>query len=205
MEDNLQFFEHEEFGEVRVVMINGEPWLVGKDVATALGYTNPQKALRDHVPDKYKTVNDSFTVNGTAPILINEAGMYKLVMRSKLESAEKFSDWVCGDVLISIRKTGSYSVNKNTTDPLALERDKLALERDKLAIERERLALEREQFNVENSEETKNFKKAQLFRELASAARNYNLRDSFAEHAAKLIMGKDFPVKKEVFDEDSID
>ena len=195
MEDNIQLFEHEEFGEVRVVMIDGEPWLVGKDVATALGYTNPQKALRDHVPDKYKTVNDSFTVNGTAPILINEAGMYKLVMRSKLESAEKFSDWVCGEVLISIRKTGSYSVNKNTTDPLALEGERLALER-------ERLALEREQFNVENSEETKNFKKAQLLRELASAARDFYLRDSLVNYSAKLITGENFIEETHDHDED---
>ena len=195
MEDNIQLFEHEEFGEVRVVMIDGEPWLVGKDVATALGYTNPQKALRDHVPDKYKTVNDSFTVNGTAPILINEAGMYKLVMRSKLESAEKFSDWVCGEVLISIRKTGSYSVNKNTTDPLALEGERLTLER-------ERLALEREQFNVENSEETKNFKKAQLLRELASAARDFYLRDSLVNYSAKLITGENFIEETHDHDED---
>ena len=86
MEDNIQLFEHEEFGEVRVVMIDGEPWFVGKDVATALGYTNPQKALRDHVPDKYKKVNDSFTLGqGSSPVLINEAGMYKLVMRSRTQ------------------------------------------------------------------------------------------------------------------------
>ena len=206
MEDNIQLFKHPKFGKVRVVMIDGEPWFVGKDVAIALGYKDHINALKDHVPDKYK-LGWRITTSGQKRnvTLINEAGMYKLVMRSQLESAEKFSDWVCGDVLISIRKTGSYSVNKNTTDSLALEGERLAIERDKLAIERERLALEREQFNVENSEETKNFKKAQLLRELASAARNYNLRDSFAEHAAKLIMGKDFPVKKEVFDEDSID
>lgn len=103
-------FSNAEFGNVRAMLIGGEPWFVGKDIATALGYKNPQKALRDHVPDKFKTVNETFTVNGTAPILINEAGMYKLVFRSKLENAEKFSDWVCEDVLPSIRKTGSYSL-----------------------------------------------------------------------------------------------
>lgn len=107
----IQVFNNPEFGNVRVVMIDGEPWFVAKDVATALGYSNPQKAVRDHIPDKFKMVNESFTLGqGSSPVLINEAGLYKLVMRSELESAEKFSDWVCGDVLTSIRKTGSYSI-----------------------------------------------------------------------------------------------
>ena len=108
MSSEVQLFNNPEFGEIRVVDVDGEPYFVGKDVATALGYTNPQKALRDHVPDKYKTVNESFTVNGTAPVLINEAGLYKLVMRSKLPNAEKFSDWACEEVLPSIRKQGVY-------------------------------------------------------------------------------------------------
>ena len=109
--NDLKIFENPEFGSIRTVMINNEPWFVGKDVATALGYTNPQKALRDHVPDKYKRGERIVTPSGTQmTTLINEAGMYKLVMRSRLESAEEFSDWVCEDVLTSIRKTGSYSV-----------------------------------------------------------------------------------------------
>lgn len=62
--NELQIFNHPDFGEVRTVTINDEPWLVGKDVAQALGYQNPQKALRDHVDDDEKTVNESFTVNG---------------------------------------------------------------------------------------------------------------------------------------------
>lgn len=81
---------------------------------------------------------------------------------------------------------------KALLENVALERERLALERDKLAIERERLAFEREQFNIENSEETKNFKKAQLLRELASAARDFYLRDSLVNYSAKLITGKNF-------------
>lgn len=73
--NELQIFNHPDFGEVRTVTINDEPWLVGKDVAQALGYQNPQKALRDHVDDDEKTVNESFTVNGTPAILINESGI----------------------------------------------------------------------------------------------------------------------------------
>ena len=107
----LQIFNNPEFGDVRVIMKNGEPWFVGKDVATALGYSNPQKAVRDHVPDKFKGVNEMDTPGGKQNVVVvNEAGMYKLVMRSKLESAEKFSDWVCEEVIPSIRKTGSYSI-----------------------------------------------------------------------------------------------
>lgn len=111
MGNKIVKFSNEKFGNVRVILINDTPWFVGKDVATALGYTNPRKALKDHVPDKYKRRERIVTPSGTqTTTLINEAGMYKLVMRSKLESAEEFSDWVCEDVLTSIRKTGSYSV-----------------------------------------------------------------------------------------------
>ncbi len=113
MENQVQLFNHPEFGGVRVVNKN-EPWFVGKDVAEALGYSNPQKALRDHVSDKFKRTERIVHPLGGAQdtILINEAGMYKLVMRSKLPSAEKFSDWVCEEVLPSIRKTGMY-INPN--------------------------------------------------------------------------------------------
>ena len=106
-------FSNAEFGNVRAMLKNGEPWFVGKDVAKALGYKNPRDSLKNHVPDKYKkdgvAIRDSMGREQKV-ILINEAGLYKLVMRSKLENAEKFSDWVCEDVLTSIRKTGSYSL-----------------------------------------------------------------------------------------------
>lgn len=85
----LRIFIHDEFGKVRTVIIDGEVWFVGKDVAEALGYSNPQKALRDHVDSDDRTVNESFTVNGTAVILINESGLYSLIMLSKLPSAKK--------------------------------------------------------------------------------------------------------------------
>ena len=106
--NELQIFNHPDFGEVRTVTINDEPWLVGKDVAQALGYQNPQKALRDHVDDDEKTVNDSFTVNGTPAILINESGLYSLILSSKLPGAKEFKRWVTSEVLPSIRKHGAY-------------------------------------------------------------------------------------------------
>ena len=110
----LQIFNNPEFGDVRVVMKNGIPWFVGKDVATALGYVRTADAVREHVPDKYKGVCEMATPGGKQKVvIINEAGMYKLIMRSDLESAEKFSDWVCEEVLPSIRKTGSYSIQNS--------------------------------------------------------------------------------------------
>ena len=106
--NELKIFENSEFGSVRVIVVDSEPWLVGKDVALALGYSNPQKALRDHVDDEDKTVNDSFTVNGTMGTLINESGLFSLALSSKLPSAKKFKRWVTSEVLTSIRKHGGY-------------------------------------------------------------------------------------------------
>lgn len=106
--NELQIFKNEELGEVRVVAIEDEPWFVGKDVAEVLGYSNPQKAVRDHVDSEDRTVNESFTVNGTQATLINESGLYSLVLSSKLPTAKKFKRWITGEVLPSIRKHGAY-------------------------------------------------------------------------------------------------
>ena len=113
--NNLTVFENPEFGAIRTVELDGEPWLVGKDVAEALGYTNPQKAVRDHVDEEDRTVNDSFTVNGTPITLINESGLYSLVLSSKLPTARKFRRWVTSEVLPSIRKTGGYTAKPMTS------------------------------------------------------------------------------------------
>ena len=105
----IQIFKHEQFGEIRTMTDEkGEPWFVGTDVARRLGYKNPQKALRDHVDDDEKTLNESFTVNGTSPILINESGVYSLVLYSRLPQAKAFKRWVTSEVLPQIRKTGGY-------------------------------------------------------------------------------------------------
>lgn len=111
-ENKIQVFEKEEFGKVRTLMIDGEPWASGKDVATALGYANPQKAIRDHVDPEDKTVNDSFTVNGTTPALINESGLYSLILSSKLPKAKEFKRWITSEVLPALRKTGHYGTAK---------------------------------------------------------------------------------------------
>ena len=123
MTQAVQIFNNPEFGDVRIVDKNGEPLFVGRDVAVALGYSNPNDALTKHVPDKFKLVSQIAIAGQMRNVtLITEAGLYKLVMRSKLPSAERFSDWVCEEVLPSIRKTGLY-INPNAPiDPRFLRR-----------------------------------------------------------------------------------
>ena len=111
MSNEITVFNKKEFGEIRSVKINSEPWFAGKDVAVALKYSNPQKAIRDHVDEEDKTVNDSFTVNGTALQLINESGVYSLILRSRKPEAKAFKRWVTSEVLPSIRKTGVYHLS----------------------------------------------------------------------------------------------
>ncbi len=115
--NDIQIFNNAEFGEIRTIEQNGEPWFVGKDVATALGYSNPQKAIRDHVDEQDRTVNDSFTVNGTQGVLINESGLYSLCFSSKLEGAKRFKRWVTSEVLPSIRKNGGYLAGQDQLTP----------------------------------------------------------------------------------------
>ena len=115
--NDLMIFNNPEFGEIRTVGLDGEPLLVGKDVALALGYTNPQKAIRDHVDDEDKTVNETFSVNGTPIVLINESGLYSLVLSSKLPGAKKFKRWVTSEVLPSIRNHGAY-MTSDTIDKM---------------------------------------------------------------------------------------
>ncbi len=107
--NNIQVFNNPEFGDIRTVEIDGEPWFVGKDVATALGYVDAFGALKKHVDseDKQNCQNDSFnTPRGMT--IINESGLYSLILGSKLDSARRFKHWVTSEVLPSIRKTGAY-------------------------------------------------------------------------------------------------
>lgn len=109
--NELQIFKNEEFGEVRTVTIDNEPWFVGKDVAMALGYQNASKALADHVEECDKLNTESLSSLGQrGGWLINESGLYSLIFGSKLESAKRFKHWVTSEVLPSIRKTGGYQM-----------------------------------------------------------------------------------------------
>ena len=107
---SVQIFNNPEFGDVRVVMQDGEPWFVGKDVAKILGYAKPLNAIATHV-DEDDSLKQGLTdslgrIQET--IIINESGLYSLILSSKLPSAKKFKRWVTSEVLPAIRKTGGY-------------------------------------------------------------------------------------------------
>ena len=112
--NELQIYNNEEFGDIRPVTLNIEPWFVGKDVAEALGYSNSSKAVSTHVgeEDRILKVLEADSQNGnvvkTQTALINESGLYALIFGSKLESAKRFKHWVTSEVLPAIRKTGAY-------------------------------------------------------------------------------------------------
>ena len=117
MENNLQIYANDAFGEIRGLMINGEPYFIGKDVAAALGYTDTDQALRKHVKDKHRLTRQ---INGSGQkrnmTLIDEAGLYSLIMRSALPAAEEFQEWVTAEVLPSIRKTGTYEIPRRVEE-----------------------------------------------------------------------------------------
>ena len=116
--NEIKIFDNPEFGKVRTMEINGEPFLVGKDVAEILGYSNPRDALSKHVDDEDKATvaihDGSQNRNLTT---INESGLYSLILSSKLPKAKEFKRWVTSEVLPSIRKHGAYAVDELLNDP----------------------------------------------------------------------------------------
>lgn len=123
--NELQIFENAEFGQVRTVTIDNEPWFVGKDVATALGYKNTKDALATHIESCDKIMGSQNATPSITdsmgrtqhPTWINESGLYALIFGSKLESAKRFKHWVTSDVLPSIRKHGVYAVDELINNP----------------------------------------------------------------------------------------
>ena len=111
---DLQVFANAEFGEIRTLEIDGQPWFVGRDVAEVLGYSNTSKALKDHVDDEDKGVTKRYTLGGKQNLtIINESGLYSLILSSKLPQAKAFKRWATNDVLPAIRNHGSYVVPSN--------------------------------------------------------------------------------------------
>lgn len=129
--NDIQIFKHEQFGSIRSVAINDEPWFVGKDVAEVLGYADAFGALKKHVDDedKQNCQNDSFESNRGMTI-INESGLYSLVLSSKLPSAKQFKRWVTSEVLPSLRKNGAYiAAKEDDTDMDIMARGLMAAQR----------------------------------------------------------------------------
>lgn len=107
--DELKIFENPAFGKVRVVEQGGEPWFIGKDVAEILGYSNTPKAIRDHVDDEDKLAERIVLSGQNREVaIINESGLYSLILSSKMPKAKEFKRWVTSEVLPAIRKTGGY-------------------------------------------------------------------------------------------------
>ena len=126
-ENEIILFKHEEFGEIRTLNIDGEPWFVGKDIAVALGYSAPRNAIQAHVDNEDKTtalIQCTGSEYKSNAVIINESGLYSLILSSKLPSAKKFKHWVTAEVLPSLRKHGAYftaeTLHKTMSDPREL-------------------------------------------------------------------------------------
>lgn len=139
--NEMMIFSNPEFGNVRTVMVNGIPWFVGIDVATALGYQNGSRDIQRHVDKDEKTEVPFYDGNQTRNIIaINESGLYSLIFCSKLEKAKDFKHWVTADVLPSIRKTGKYEVDQKQDsyqidDPIERAKRWIEEQREKQLLE----------------------------------------------------------------------
>lgn len=119
--NKLQIFNSEEFGEIRTVTIDNEPWFVGIDVAKSLGYANPKNAVPKHVSEEDKLGTQiEYAGQRREVTVINESGLYALIFGSKLDSAKRFKHWVTAEVLPSIRKTGSYQKPMTVAEQIQL-------------------------------------------------------------------------------------
>ena len=137
---DIKVFENDAFGSVRTMDMEGEVWFVGKDVAEILGYTNPSKALADHVDEEDKLNNESLSSLGQrGGWLINESGLYSLVLSSKLPTARQFKRWITKEVIPSIRKTGGYFATPKTYVEALRALADAEEEKERLAIENEEM------------------------------------------------------------------
>lgn len=155
---DLQIFTNEQFGEIRTIEIDGEPWFVGKDIADILGYSNSSKAVSSHVDEEDKTfamLDMAHSQNGNVPIgqsktaLINESGLYSLIISSKLPNAKGFKRWVTSEVLPSIRKHGMYAVDELIANPDLAIKALIALkeEREKVTTLKTTVAVQEQQIS----------------------------------------------------------
>ena len=172
MSKEIVVFNKEEFGEIRSITIDGEPWFVGKDIAKALEYKNPERELRKKVDERDKGVTKMVTPGGEQDIIIiNESGFYSLVLLSKNAKAKEFKYWVTSEVLPSIRKTGAYHLSPAQQIAQMREerlRGKLSLEREKEKnrLDKERFAYLRELRNTTKDE----YERRVIFCEMATIA-----------------------------------
>ena len=161
MNTAIEVFKNDEFGSIRTRTVDGEPWFVGKDITDVLGYQNASKALADHVDDDDKLNNESLSSLGQrGGWLVNESGLYSLILGSKLPTAKKFKHWVTAEVLPAIRKHGVYAMDDLLNDPDALITALTAYKEEK-----EKVAQLQEE----------NLQKTQMISELSPKATYYDL------------------------------
>lgn len=173
--NNIQIFKYED-NDVRTVDLNGEPWFVGKDVAAVLEYSNPRKALADHVDQEDKGVTKCDTLGGVQELtIINESGLYSLILSSKLPTAKQFKRWVTSEVLPSIRKNGGYIAGQEQLTPSELMAKALLVANKTLAEREARIS----ELTVQNAIMQP---KAEYFDELVDR----NLLTSFRDTAKQL-------------------
>ena len=125
MSKEIQIFKNDEFGQVRGILINDEPYFIGKEVATVLGYIDTKSAISDHVDKEDRTIIQkgqiaTLEIPNRGLTIINESGLYSLILSSKLPNAKKFKRWVTSEVLPQIRKTGSYQIPKMSKELQAI-------------------------------------------------------------------------------------
>lgn len=138
--NDIKVFENDAFGSVRTIDREGDVWFVGKDVAEILGYTNPSKALADHVDEEDKLNNESLSSLGQrGGWLINESGLYSMVLSSKLPTAKQFKRWITKEVIPSIRKTGGYFATPKTYVEALRALADAEEEKERLALENEEM------------------------------------------------------------------
>lgn len=153
--NDLKIFNSEEFGEIRAVTTDGEPWFVGKDVAIALGYSNPRDAINKHVDDEDKGVAKCDTLGGKQNLtIINESGLYTLIFGSKLESAKRFKHWVTNEILPSIRKNGGYILGQESMTDEELLSKAILVAQNKIAEKDELIKKQKSQIELQKKEIT---------------------------------------------------
>lgn len=185
MAENILTFTNAEFGSIRVMEIDGQSWFVGKDVVKVLGYKNASKALSDHVEEEDKLNNESLSSLGQrGGWLVNESGLYSLIMSSKLSTAKQFKRWVTSEVLPSIRKNGGYIAGQNDLTEEELMA-KALLVAHKALEERDKKIAELNQTNKAMSKDINTWDKKSvinaLIRTYASHCFDGNFKSAFAD------------------------
>lgn len=172
--NEIQIFKNEEFGEVRTLVVNNEPWFVGNDVASILGYSQTAKAVREHVDTEDKGVSILDTPGGNQQVtIINESGFYSLVLSSKLPTAKKFKRWVTSEVLPAIRKTGGYIATKPDDTPESIMARAVLVAQETMKRQERELEAAKERIELQDDELRKQAPKVKYFNDVLQSSRTY--------------------------------